>query len=137
MASTGEREYAPIRTENILNSEESGETSNAAEKTQRPSMIPSDGSTDVEEKDGLERTQTSRTSRSAQERRQFAPVRAGDRQELQRLASEFGGSVALQRTMTAQSARLERKDTLYGIQLGDAVLDPSSPEFDVYKWSRM
>jgi hypothetical protein len=100
-------------------------------------MIPSHSSTDVEEKDGLERTQTSRTSRSAQERRQFEPIRSGDREELNRIASSFAGSVALQRTMTVQSSGLERKDTLAGIQLGDAVLDPSSPEFDVYKWSRM
>jgi hypothetical protein len=100
-------------------------------------MIPSDNSTDVEEKDALERTETSRTSKSAQERRQFEPIRSGDREELHRIASEFGGSVGLQRTKTMQSSGLERKDTLYGVQLGDAVLDPSSPEFDVYKWSRM
>jgi hypothetical protein len=100
-------------------------------------MMPSHSSTDVEEKDGLERTETSRTSKSALERRQFEPIRSGDREELQRIASEFGGSVGLQRTMTVQSSRLERRDTLYGVQLGDAVLDPSSPEFDVYKWSRM
>jgi ATP-binding cassette subfamily G (WHITE) protein 2 (PDR) len=137
MASTGDREFQPIRTENILNSHPSGESSNDTENAHRPSMIPSASSTDAEEKDGLERTQTSRTSRSAAERRQFEPIRSGDREELHRLASSFGSSVALQRTMTAQSSGLERRDTLYGIQLGDAVLDPSSPEFDVYKWSRM
>jgi ATP-binding cassette, subfamily G (WHITE), member 2, PDR len=140
MASTGEREFQPIRTENILNSQPSRESSNDAENAHRPSMIPSHSSTDIEEKDGLERTQTSGTnytSRSAQERRQFEPIRSGDREELHRIASSFAGSVALQRTMTVQSSGLERKDTLAGIQLGDAVLDPSSPEFDVYKWSRM
>jgi ATP-binding cassette subfamily G (WHITE) protein 2 (PDR) len=140
MASTGEREFQPIRTENILNSQPSREYSSDAENAHRPSMIPSHSSTDVEEKDGLERTQTSGTSytsRSAQERRQFEPIRSGDREELHRIASSFAGSVALQRTMTVQSSGLERKDTLAGIQLGDAVLDPSSPEFDVYKWSRM
>ena len=137
MASTGDREFQPIRTENILNSQHSGETHGDAENTHRPSMIPRDSSTDVEEKDGLERIQTSGTSRSAQERRQFEPIRSGDREELHRIASSFGGSVALQRTMTLQSSGLERKDTLAGIQLGDAVLDPSSPEFDVYKWTRM
>jgi hypothetical protein len=137
MASTGEREFQPIRTENILNSQPSRESPNDAENVYRPSMIPSHSSTDVEEKDGLERTQTSRTSRSAQERRQFEPIRSGDREELNRIASSFAGSVALQRTITAQSSGLERTDTLAGIQLGDAVLDPSSPEFDVYKWSRM
>lgn len=137
MASTGDREFQPIRTENILNHHPSGGTSDGAEKSHRPSMIPSNSSTDVEEKDGLERMQTSRTSRSAQERRQFEPIRSGDREELQRIASTFSGSVALQRTITGMSSALERKDTLAGIELGDAVLDPSSPEFDVYKWSRM
>jgi len=134
MASTGDREFQPIRTENILNS---NSTEEGAEQSHRPSMIPSSSSTDVEEKDGLERTQTSGTTRSARERRQFEPIRSGDREELQRIASTFGGSVALQRSMTSQSDALERKDTLAGIQLGDAVLDPASPEFDVYKWSRM
>jgi hypothetical protein len=139
MASTGEREFQPIRTENILDSQPSRELSNNAENAHRPSVAPSHSSTDIE-KDGLERAQTSGTSytsRSAQERRQFEPIRSGDREELHRLASSFAGSVALQRTITAQSSGLERKDTLAGIQLGDAVLDPSSPEFDVYKWSRM
>ena len=134
MASPGEREFEPIRTENILTS---SPTEESADQTHRPSMIPSNSSTDVEEKDGLERMQTSGTTRSARERRQFEPIRSGDREELHRIASSFGGSVALQRTMTAHSDALSRRDTLAGIQLGDAVLDPASPEFDVYKWSRM
>jgi ATP-binding cassette subfamily G (WHITE) protein 2 (PDR) len=137
MASTGERGFQPIRTENILSSHASEESSNAVEQSHRPSMIPSGSSTDYEEKGELERAQTNRTSRSARERRQFEPIRSGDREELHRIASEFGGSVSLQRTATVQSSRLERKDTLYGVQFGDPVLDPSSPEFDVYKWSRM
>jgi hypothetical protein len=97
-------------------------------------MLPTESSTDVERKEGLERIQT---SKSAHERRQFEPIRSGDREELHRIASSFGGSVALARSMTAESNALERRDTLAGVQLGDAVLDPSSPEFDVYKWSRM
>jgi ATP-binding cassette, subfamily G (WHITE), member 2, PDR len=135
MASTQDREFQPLRTENILNPQSSGH--DYAENAHRPSIIPSEISTDAEEKDGLSRIQTSRTSRSAQERHQFEPIRSGDREELHRIASSFGGSVALQRTMTVQSSVLERRDTLAGIQLGDAVLDPTSPEFDVYKWSRM
>lgn len=137
MASNGDREFQPIRTENIFNSHSSEDSSNAVEQSQRPSIIPSGSSTDYEEKSELERTETNRTSRSARERRQFEPIRSGDREELRRIASEFSGSVSLQRTATVQSSRLEREDTLYGIQLGDPVLDPSSPEFDVYKWSRM
>ena len=137
MASSVDREFEPIRTENILNSQPMEDSSNAIEEIPRPSMNPSGSSSDFEEKDGLERTKTSGTTRSALERRQFEPIRSGDREELQRIASSFGGSVALHRTMTGRSGALERRDTLAGIQLGDAVLDPSSPEFDVYKWSKM
>jgi ATP-binding cassette, subfamily G (WHITE), member 2, PDR len=136
MASHGDREFQPIRTENILKQERSTEQSNDDELAERPSMLPTSSSMDVEEKPELERTQT---SKSALERRQFEPIRSGDREELHRIASSFSGSVALVRSMTVESTRtgLERKDTLAGIELGDAVLDPSSPEFDVYKWSRM
>jgi ATP-binding cassette subfamily G (WHITE) protein 2 (PDR) len=134
MASHGDREFQPIRTENILNDEPSAESSNGDGFTHRPSMLPSGSSTDFEEKDGLERIET---SMSARDRRQFEPIRSGDREELQRIASSFGGSVALSRTMTAESHAVERRDTLAGINFGDAVLDPSSPEFDVYKWTRM
>ncbi|KAN0109951.1 putative ABC transporter CDR4 [Hyaloscypha variabilis] len=137
MASSVDREFEPIRTENILNSQPTEDSSNAIEEIPRPSMNPSGSSSDFEEKDGLERTKTSGTTRSALERRQFEPIRSGDREELQRIASSFGGSVALHRTMTGRSGVLERRDTLAGIQLGDAVLDPSSPEFNVYKWSKM
>jgi len=134
MASDGDRQFQPIRTENILNHAPSMERPNGDDIGERPSMLPTESSTDVERKEGLERIQT---SKSAHERRQFEPIRSGDREELHRIASSFGGSVALARSMTAESNALERRDTLAGVQLGDAVLDPSSPEFDVYKWSRM
>lgn len=134
MASHGDREFQPIRTENILHEERSTGQPKEDELAERPSMLPSHSSTDVEEKSELERKQT---SKSAQEQRQFEPIRSGDREELHRIASSFSGSVALARSMTAESTGLERKDTLAGVNLGDAVLDPSSPEFDVYKWSRM
>jgi hypothetical protein len=32
---------------------------------------------------------------------------------------------------------IERKDTLEGLDLGDPVLDPTSDQFDHYKWARM
>lgn len=127
MASSGDREFLPIRSENILDQEGSN-------PSHRPSMVPTNSSTDVEENDELERTQTSKT---AWERRQFEPVRSGDREELQRIASTFGGSMALARSKTRESNTLQRKDTLAGVNIGDDVLDPSSPEFDVYKWTRM
>ena len=32
---------------------------------------------------------------------------------------------------------IERKDTLEDVELGDPVLDPTSDQFDHYKWARM
>lgn len=77
----------------------------------------------------LVKTQTSATARE----RQFEPIRAGDREELHRLASTLGRTESYISTPDA----LERVDTLAGVQIGDSVLDPTSPDFDVYKWARM
>jgi ATP-binding cassette subfamily G (WHITE) protein 2 (PDR) len=133
MASDEEkREYLPIRTETILNNES---TRDDFADGEQPAVVPTDSSTDVEEPN-LERTQT---SKSARERRTFEPINTGDRAELHRIASSFGGSVALSRTETNQTSHsaLERRDTLYGVNIGDPVLDPNSPEFEPYKWARM
>lgn len=92
----------------------------------------SSGASDYDKSEGNGKVTRIQTSATAREER-FEPIRAGDREELHRLAS------TLQRTesyVTSADA-LERVDTLAGIQLGDAVLDPNSPEFDVYKWARM
>jgi len=97
------------------------------EITRTSSIETIDDEADREEK--LRRTQTSATARE----RQFEPIRAGDREELQRLASSLGRTESYISTPDA----LERVDTLAGIQFGDSVLDPTSPDFDVYKWARM
>lgn len=103
----------------------------------QPARVPADSSTDVEgdayDTNTLERTQTG----SSTDEQTFQPIRSGDKEELQRIATEFRGSVALSRSQTGASAGLERRDTLVGVKLGDAVLDPGSSEFDVYKWTRM
>lgn len=84
---------------------------------------------EINEVEKLARTQTSATARE----RQFEPIRAGDREELHRLASTLGRTESYISIPDA----LERVDTLAGIQIGDSVLDPTSPDFDVYKWARM
>jgi ATP-binding cassette subfamily G (WHITE) protein 2 (PDR) len=84
---------------------------------------------EINEVEKLGRTQTSATARE----RQFEEIRAGDREELHRLASTLGRTESYISTPGA----LERVDTLAGIQIGDSVLDPTSPNFDVYKWARM
>lgn len=120
-------EYRPKRTENILD--------DSSNFVARSAMSSSNSSAEVEvdDKDAIERTETGKSNIE----RQFEPVKHGDREKLHRIASEFGGSVALSRTQTRGSVALEKIDTLHGVKLGDSVLDPSSPDFDVYKWTRM
>jgi hypothetical protein len=127
MADDEKHEYRPERSENILSGE-----------SERPELVHTPSSEDVEAEDeagDLKRTETSRTM--ARERT-FEPIMSGDRAELTRIASNFssiaGGSLA--RTPT-RGSELQKKDTLYGVEVGDAVLDPRSPEFDPYKWARM
>ena len=72
-----------------------------------------------------------------QDKQTFEPIHSGDREALTRLASNFTGGESLNRRSTGAGDELSRRDTLYNVNVGDAVLDPRSPEFDVYKWSRM
>jgi ATP-binding cassette subfamily G (WHITE) protein 2 (PDR) len=83
---------------------------------------------EIEEVVKLGTIQTSATARE----RQFEPIRPGDREELHRLASTLSRTESYISTPEA----LKRVDTLAGIQFGDSVLDPTSPDFDVYKWAR-
>ena len=92
---------------------------------------------------------------------QFAPIRTVKTQgsyrspELERRATEIFNSIPAEeraqlkrlatfhRTRTdgtgvsATDTNLERKDTLAGIDFDDPRLDPESPEFDIYIWSRV
>ena len=122
-----EPEYLPIRTGAPHPVDEDRVETEA-------SNIPSSVSSTVEDQpQPLLRTSTGRSVRE----REFQPIAVGDRDELHRIASNFAGAGgSLTRTSTKASA-LERKDTLYNVNIGDPVLDPSSPEFDPYKWSRM
>ncbi|KAI9869722.1 MAG: hypothetical protein M1830_005158, partial [Pleopsidium flavum] len=67
--------------------------------------------------------------------REIVPIGVDDRAELMRLASALSPSKSY--TSTQLPDELERKDTLGTVEFGDPVLDPSKPEFDVYKWARM
>lgn len=86
-----------------------------------------------------EHVHTSRDDTDVEEiMREFEPIQPGDRQQLYRLAS-----VMSQKSRPSADRRsttdygLERKDTLAGVEVGNAVLDPSSDQFDSYKWARM
>jgi ATP-binding cassette subfamily G (WHITE) protein 2 (PDR) len=95
--------------------------------TESSSASPSD--------DGRDKLDRIETSVSVRERRELQHIRASDREELIRLATL--GREQSYVTNTPAADGLERVDTLAGIEPGDPVLDPTSPQFDLYKWMRM
>jgi len=129
----------PQRSENILADEtHPGYPRDEIEQPERHDRNASDGSSSInQDTDGAALETTDTYTSSSGEERAFEPITSEDRAHLQRIASTFGGSVALARSNTAASSKLERRDTLAGVELGDPVLDPASPEFNVYKWARM
>lgn len=125
-------DYFLERSENILDPQ-SQPISNHQQDVERPESSSSDDSLDPDST--LEPVLTNETAREPQ----FESIRAGDREQLQKIASGFGGS-QLGRSLTNGTAgthELEKQDTLYGVKLGDSTLDPNSPDFDVYKWAKM
>lgn len=73
----------------------------------------------------------------------YEPISPGDRAELTRLASTYRSQSYISQAPGSTTSAdvdadaLERKDTLYGLELGDEVFDPQSQKFDLYKWIRM
>ena len=70
----------------------------------------------------------------------YEPINAGDEQVLRRLATQLSRSQSQysRRSSTyGADQALERKGTLEGVEIGDPVLDPNSPQFDLYKYLRM
>ena len=137
--------YFPHRTDNILADEypthvpthEEGYPENEIEH-------PSPTIAATASSDESPRLRKVSTSRSERLRRQdtIEPIFKGDRAALQRLASTFSGNDELARIETNRSqrqSRLSKQDTLAGLDFGaeNPVLDPKSPDFDVYKWARM
>ncbi|KAJ5553854.1 hypothetical protein N7513_003813 [Penicillium frequentans] len=66
----------------------------------------------------------------------FAHMSPEEREELSRIASNFPRHRATDSDLSGMTD-VERKDTLEGLELGDPVLDPTSGQFDHYKWARM
>lgn len=64
-------------------------------------------------------------------------IRPEDREELSRIASNFPRHRATDSGVGGVDSNIERKDTLQDIELGDPVLDPTSDQFNHYKWARM
>lgn len=110
-----------------------------ASSSRRPTVVSEMGtlgdSSEITDDGTLRRVST---SRSTLEQRIFVPINPGDTAELVRIATK------IERTKSGAAngeigdgADLEKKDTLYGIALGDPVVDPTHKDFDVYKWARM
>ncbi|KAJ6109197.1 hypothetical protein N7486_001431 [Penicillium sp. IBT 16267x] len=66
----------------------------------------------------------------------FAHMSPEERDELSRIASNFPRHRTTSSDLSGMTD-VERKDTLEGLELGDPVLDPTSGQFDHYKWARM
>jgi ATP-binding cassette subfamily G (WHITE) protein 2 (PDR) len=107
------------------------------EKMERPNKWQdsnTSSTTDSAERNKLRRSQT---SQSAHQRHTFSPINPGDTEELLRIATSLENEGASAVRTSTRGSELQRRDSLAGIHMGDAVLDPKSPEFDVYKWARM
>ncbi|KAJ5166844.1 uncharacterized protein N7482_005625 [Penicillium canariense] len=93
-----------------------------------------------EEDHGITQSSSSHARSSSEavpddERAVFESIRPEDREELTRIASNFPRHRAVDSGVGMNG--IERKDTLEDIQLSDPVLDPTSDQFDHYKWARM
>ncbi|CAL5870648.1 uncharacterized protein PFLUO_LOCUS4888 [Penicillium psychrofluorescens] len=99
-----------------------------------------------EDNDGIFQTSSSHDHRGSQsssvatsenddDEQVFEHFGPEDRAELTRLASNFPKHTATDSGVAGID--IERKDTLEGLELGDPVLDPTSDQFDHYKWARM
>lgn len=130
-----EKAVWPERNDNIL--ADTSQPEDDAEAS-RPHMSTG-SSTEAESLSDLQRVQS---NRSVSRHQTFEPIAVGDREALHRLASTFsttaGGSLTRTSTKTGEkNDKLRRTDTLHGVKMEDAVMDPSSEEFDAYVWSRM
>ncbi|RDL33925.1 putative ABC1 transport protein [Venustampulla echinocandica] len=94
-------------------------------------------SSDVLLEGGEDGSRASISTGASSRERQFEHVAPEDRAELHRIASSIGGSVAFARSQSIPSATIEQRNMLVGMETGDPVLDPTSPRFDVYKWTKM
>ncbi|RAL58706.1 hypothetical protein DID88_003063 [Monilinia fructigena] len=123
--------YFPERSDSILNDE-------AASSQHHDKVVQAVSNTSGSSANFVPSLRPSRTNETAREK-QFEEVTAGDRQELRRIATSFEGS-QFGRTLTNATGgddELEKQNTLTGVKLGDSTLDPSSPDFDVIRWTKM
>lgn len=100
---------------------------NMAEKDEGPEITPASSSPHA---------RSSSEAVPDNERAALEYIRPEDREELTRIASNFPRHRAVDSGVGGMS-KVEKKDTLEDVELGDPVLDPTSDQFDHYKWARM
>nr|POE75585.1 zeb2-regulated abc transporter 1 [Quercus suber] len=106
----------------------------SAETPENDVYITKDGNEAVEEPQ-----ESAALRRGSVASRGFEPINPGDEGILTRLATQMSRpSMSRRNTNTTTSGEeLERKGTLDGVEIGDPVLDPASPQFDLRTYIRM
>jgi len=101
------------------------------ERGETPDYLDSEGKEAIEESTGSEDDSSSKD-------RTYQPINAGDDAVLTRLASQFSRTQShySRRSSTGPEDALQKTGTIDGLELGDPVLDPSSPKFDLHKYLR-
>jgi ABC-type glutathione transport system ATPase component len=77
---------------------------------------------------GMARTETSKSTKS-----EFRMDPEAEK-EVRRIARTQTYTSSRGRAASTAGTELERSGTLAGVEWGDPVLDPTKPEFDIYKW---
>lgn len=99
-------------------------------------MVDKDEDAEITPASSSPHTRSSSEAVPDNERAMFEYIRPEDREELTRIASNFPRHRAADSGVAGMGG-IERKDTLEDVELGDPVLDPTSNQFDHYKWARM
>ena len=77
-------------------------------------------------------TQAANKSRNDDKTFLYQPITTDQRAQLGRLASVMSTSTT--KVLSNEEGRLEKLDTLEGVDTGHPALNPQSDQFDVYKW---
>lgn len=81
---------------------------------------------------------TEKGQRNSLHDRGYEPINPGDEGVLTRLATQMSRpNRSRSNTGASTQHSLERSDTLAGVEIGDPVLDPASPKFDLRTYIRM
>ncbi|KAK3109273.1 hypothetical protein LTR53_017651, partial [Teratosphaeriaceae sp. CCFEE 6253] len=140
---SGRETYAPdgITTAGVLSEKQEEYERKASSATLGLSDTDTKAADGYLDPEGNEAAEGSLERSSSSEDGVFEPINAEDGAVLRKLASQLSRSQSKysqsRRSSTAGNSALERQDTLAGLEVGDPVFDPNSPQFDLYKYLRM